>query len=485
MEEIQFEHILSKEYDGCTANFLKIGNIGIMFDCGIDEEANPEILQKYEAYLPKVDIILLTHATFRHCGALPYLWKTYDMENISVYATFPVNKLACTCMYEYFMSQKQMHDFKLFGIEDIDEAFERVIPVSFHQKRSIVLKNTTFTIDALNAGYSLGGAIWVINYLVHKLIYAIDVHDKNENISEPLLMDELRDAHFLITNTYIAPSIDGKKKISRIIPDLSKDRLKYQIKSTLLDLLDTEVKPAKVPEGPSTSRDFNQESMDNVPISEVLMNYGLVGKDTDYNSSEYPYAGQYDAEILICCDNFSRILEVLLFLEDFADQNMDLQKIPILYLEHMSKESLEIARSHIEWLKNWNNLKNNPGSIDINPLNFKSIKILSREEELQKYPNPRIVVSSTSSFQLGHTRNLLPKVLTNKKSKLIFINKQLTSPLWVNLIKNDLKTYTHKKLYVTKTQKQTDLEAENEGQNLMDAKMEMQPPAPKEGKTLS
>jgi hypothetical protein len=32
MDEIQFEHILSKEYDGCTANFLKLGNAGVMFD---------------------------------------------------------------------------------------------------------------------------------------------------------------------------------------------------------------------------------------------------------------------------------------------------------------------------------------------------------------------------------------------------------------------------------------------------------------------
>lgn len=452
MDEIQFEHILSKEYDGCTANFLKLGNAGVMFDWGIDDEADPKNLATYDSYMEKVDVILLTHATFRHCGALPYLRKKYDFSNISVYATFPVNKLASTCMYEYYIGQKQIKEFDLFSIEDIDEAFADVKPVSFHQKRPITVNDSTFTITALNAGYSLGGAIWVIKFMMHKLIYAIDVNDKNESITEPLQISELRDAHFLVTNTYIAPSIDGKKKSSRIQPTLSKERLKYHINNTLLQHLNFETKTNQMPEGPIPPREYNQSEMEGVPISEVLMNYGLVGKDTDYNSSEYPCAGQYDAEILICCDNFSRVLEVLLFLEDFADQNPDLQKVPILYLEHMSKESLEIAKSHIEWMNN--RLKSTFVYIDINPMNFKSIKVLSKEEELQNYPNPRIVISSSNTFQLGHARNLLPKVLTNRKSKLIFINKQLSHPLGPQLIKQDMRNYTHKKVTVTKQPKQ-------------------------------
>jgi hypothetical protein len=140
-------------------------------------------------------------------------------------------------------------------------------------------------------------------------------------------------------------------------------------------------------------------------------------------------------------------LEVLFFLEELADQNPDIQKIPILYLEHMSKETLEIAKSHIEWMNN--RLRSAFAYIDINPMNFKSIKVLSKEEELQNYPNPRIIVSSTSTFLLGHTRNLLPKVLSNKKSKLIFINKQLSHPLGPNLIKQDLINYVHKKINVS------------------------------------
>ena len=66
MESIEFENILSKEYDGCTSNFLMIGKAGIMFDVGIADEVNPKALEAYDKYMGKVDIICLTHATFRH-----------------------------------------------------------------------------------------------------------------------------------------------------------------------------------------------------------------------------------------------------------------------------------------------------------------------------------------------------------------------------------------------------------------------------------
>ena len=67
-----------------------------MFDCGIDDKADEKVLSSYDSYMKKVDVILLTHATFRHLGALPYLKRNYDFSNILVYSTFPVKKLAST-----------------------------------------------------------------------------------------------------------------------------------------------------------------------------------------------------------------------------------------------------------------------------------------------------------------------------------------------------------------------------------------------------
>lgn len=120
----------------------------------------------------------------------------------------------------------------------------------------------------------------------------------------------------------------------------------------------------------------------------------------------------------------------------------------------MSKEFLEIARSHIEWMNN--QLNTTFVYIDISPINFNHIKVLSKEAELQNYPNPRIVVSTTSTFLLGHSRNLLPKVLTNKNSKLIFINKQLSHNLGPDLIKKELLSYTHHKVNVEKVRQQVE-----------------------------
>lgn len=124
--------------------------------------------------------------------------------------------------------------------------------------------------------------------MVHKLIYAIDVNDKNESITEPLQMSELRDAHFLITNTYIAPSIDGKKKSSRIQPELNRERLKYQITATLLQHLDFEAKKNMMSDQIAMSKDLSHSEVDGMPISDVLNRYGLIGSNNDKENSEYP-----------------------------------------------------------------------------------------------------------------------------------------------------------------------------------------------------
>lgn len=316
----------------------------------------------------------------------------------------------------------------IFSIEDIDNAFADVIPVSFHQPKTLNINDTEFVICALNAGYSLGGAIWRITYRAHKLIYAIDVNDKNESITEPLRMHELKDAHYLITNTYIDPFKDGKNKTQLIKQDLSKYRLRYHITKTLLDHLKFEPQNL-IAEQETTVVDSDPKFMDGIPIGEVLMKYGLTNNVTQV-SNKYPCAGQYDAEMLIVCDNFSRVLEVLLLLEDLSEQIPELLKIPILYLEHMSNESMEIASSHIEWMNN--RLKSSFAYIEKNPMNFKSIEKISSEEELQKFQNPRIVVTTSLKFLLRHSRNLLPKVLKNRNSELILINKQLSNSLGTN-----------------------------------------------------
>ena len=159
--------------------------------------------------------------------------------------------------------------------------------------------------------------------------------------------------------------------------------------------------------------------------------------------------------MLLVCDNFSRVLETLLILEKLAEDNPDMQKLPIIYLDHMSKESIEIASSHLEWMNNRH--ESTFACIDTNLMNFKYIEKISSEDDLQKYQNPRIIVTTNSTFLLGHSRNLLPKVLKNKNSQLIFINKQLSHSLGPDLISGGMSVHKHEKITVKRVTKNVPL----------------------------
>lgn len=78
----------------------------------------------------------------------------------------------------------------------------------------------------------------------------------------------------------------------------------------------------------------------------------------------------------------------------------------MVYLEHMSTDTLGVGRSHLGWM----NFKDNKifQDIDENPINFKYIKAIHSLDELKEYMNgPRVIVTSLSSFEYGFSRSLM------------------------------------------------------------------------------
>jgi Cft2 family RNA processing exonuclease len=107
---------------------------------------------------------------------------------IKIFATFPCIKFGSICLYEYFISKIQTERFDAFSIPEIDAAFDLIYPMNFLQKRQVNLKEFgSFSIEALSAGYSIGGAAWKITlHQNNQFVFAFDINDKNEKISVPL-----------------------------------------------------------------------------------------------------------------------------------------------------------------------------------------------------------------------------------------------------------------------------------------------------------
>lgn len=51
---------------------------------------------------------------------------------------------------------------------------------------------------------------------------------------------------------------------------------------------------------------------------------------------------------------------------------------PVLYLEHMSRDTLDVAKSHLNWM----NFKGRFQNFDDNPFAFKHVKAIRNLEEL-------------------------------------------------------------------------------------------------------
>ena len=81
----------------------------------------------------------------------------------------------------------------------------------------------------------------------------------------------------------------------------------------------------------------------------------------------------------------------------------------VVYLEHMSKETIDVAKSHTSWM----NFKDNSQFQDIeqNPFNFRYVKAITKIEEFRQMAytessrlKPLIIITSMASMNQGYSR---------------------------------------------------------------------------------
>lgn len=84
---------------------MRVGDIRIMFDCGCNEKFERALLDVVKDQAQNVDVILISHSTSMHVGALPFLFA--HGVDIRVIATSPVTKIGAQAMHELFIQRKE------------------------------------------------------------------------------------------------------------------------------------------------------------------------------------------------------------------------------------------------------------------------------------------------------------------------------------------------------------------------------------------
>ncbi|XP_068645532.1 cleavage and polyadenylation specificity factor subunit 2 [Aristolochia californica] len=182
---------------------VSVDGFNFLVDCGWNDLFDPSLLQPLSKVTSTIDAVLLSHPDTLHLGALPYAMKHLGL-SAPVYATEPVHRLGLLTMYDHYMSRKQVSEFDLFTLDDIDAAFQNVTRLTYSQNCHIAGKGEGIVIAPYVSGHLLGGTIWKITKDGEDVIYAVDFnHRKERHLNGTVLESFVRPA-VLITDAYNA-----------------------------------------------------------------------------------------------------------------------------------------------------------------------------------------------------------------------------------------------------------------------------------------
>ncbi|KAG9144402.1 hypothetical protein Leryth_017536 [Lithospermum erythrorhizon] len=158
---------------------VSVDGFNFLIDCGWNDHFDISILQPLARVASTVDAVLLSHPDTLHLGALPYAVKHFGLR-APVFATGPVARLGLLSMYDHYLSRKQVSEFDLFTLDDVDDAFKSVTTLTYSQNHHVSGKGEGIVIAPHAAGHLLGGTVWKITKDGEDVIYAVDFNHRKE-----------------------------------------------------------------------------------------------------------------------------------------------------------------------------------------------------------------------------------------------------------------------------------------------------------------
>ncbi|KAF8932795.1 cleavage and polyadenylation specificity factor subunit 2, partial [Haplosporangium bisporale] len=316
-----------------------------------------------------VDACLLSHATLHHLGALAYA-KSYLGLRAQTYATFPVMDMGRLSLYDIWQSKRSTEDFKTFNLEDIDQAFEAITCLRYHQPTALTGKCKGITITAYAAGHTVGGTIWKISKDTESILYAVDYnHRKDKHLDPTVLLsrdgttpNDFRLPSLMITDAFNA----GETHPSRA------DRDKALLVSTVATLAT-------------------------------------------------------GGSVLLPTDSSTRVLELAYMLDSYWMANR--VPFPLILLTNFSYRTAHFATSMMEWMGD--TVRSQLTETRENPFQFKYLRLCQRLSDLDRYPGPKVVLASNLSMETGFAREVFLKLdwSQNPRNTLILTERALPGEL--------------------------------------------------------
>ncbi|KAJ7283999.1 beta-lactamase-like protein [Mycena rebaudengoi] len=403
------------------AYLLQIDDVRILLDCGSPDWAPEDPTQNVEDHVyhwekycqalrecaPTVDLVLLSHGDLAHAGLYAYAYSRWNLK-APTYTSLPVQAMGRIAATEDIEGIREEEDFgdedekpaeddalmdsgndspnppskrdKLKGkyvatLSEVQDAFDSMTILRYSQPTRLQGKCQGLTITPFNAGHTIGGTIWKIRSPSSgTILYAVNVnHMRERHLDGTVLMS---------------------KSAGGVFEPLAKP-----------DLLITDAERTAVIS--SKRRDRDAALIDTIT-------------STLTSSSR--------SSVLIPCDSSTRVLELLVLL----DQHWEYSRLtyPICLLSRTGSEMLRSVRSMMEWLggtvskedvgedgsnrRQRHNQRRRDDDADDEALGafalrFKHLEFFPNPQALiQRYSStdPKLILAVPASLSHGPSRNL-------------------------------------------------------------------------------
>ncbi|KAJ0173819.1 hypothetical protein K1T71_010968 [Dendrolimus kikuchii] len=192
---------------------LQIDEFKFLLDCGWDEKFDMDFIKELKRHVNTIDAVLLSHSDPLHLGALPYAVGKLGL-NCPIYATLPVYKMGQMFMYDLYQAHKNVSEFTLFTLDDVDMAFDRIVQLKYNQSVDMKGKGLGLRITPLPAGHSLGGTVWRIAAPGEEdIVYAPDFNHKKERHLNGCEIEKLMRPSLMLLGAMNADYVQQRRRL--------------------------------------------------------------------------------------------------------------------------------------------------------------------------------------------------------------------------------------------------------------------------------
>jgi len=352
---------------------LEFDGVNILLDCGSSEQFDAKALEPLRAIAPTVHLVLISHASLEHVGAIPYAVAHLGL-TAPIYSTLPVKRMGEMYLYDALIARewgpgaKQVRAAlnkegidkapQLMTADDVDVAFEQFETLNFRQNLTVNTQGGTIVITPYPSGSTLGGAMWGITKETDRIVYANRFnHRKELHLPRCALND----------------------------PKLSKPSL------LIVDAYNVGV---SVP-----TRSSNDQQLFDQVIATL----------------------RGGGNILIPVDSGSRVLEICLAFDRYWASSKKRGAYNLALLSPLHKSMLGIAQQNMNYMNT--ELTNQFSKDRINPFQFRYVHQCASEEELNDIRGPKVVFATTNTLEYGCGHDLLEEWCSSSKNVIIMTER--------------------------------------------------------------